>query len=907
MNLQEKTIPRDINSSGVVIEGRLLYEKFIESAGREPDKTAVSWMENGSWVSMTYGNLMDKAIYLAGYLQMRGVRAKENVAVSLPRGGGQVIAVLGILVAGGVYVPIGSEQPDERKRKIFERGNIRFCISEKELPGSVEAIDLKSAVDDRYIPTTPDISVDDLAYIIFTSGTTGEPKGVMISHDGAWNTIEDVNQKFNIGEGDCAISVSALDFDLSVYDIFGMLGAGGSLIMIPEEKSREALFWYEVLKEYKVTVWNSVPALFDMVLSCWEDNPADLSLKTVMVSGDWVMPQLVERAFKIAPDLKIFALGGATEASIWSSYYPVKSLNSEWKSVPYGRPLGNQQIRVTDDEGMDCEDGVQGNIWLGGRGVAKGYLGDSELTADRFINLDGVPWYYTGDTGRYDENHDIEFLGRKDRQVKLNGYRIEIGEIEHNAAKIEGVADNFAMIIENGGAKQLALAYTPESSVSDKDEVQGFAGIKPDQASDKAIALFMRDIFNEYPELRDSDIRVVESWKRWLELHEDSSVAADSELLKELSQIKEAVADTVTGRRDPLWLLDHPYFSIDHLFFKDEGIVEGLEYMVAEVNSGAAEKGSLKVAVMDVRGDLIPDYLLKRLPDNSELTCIVRGAGEKERAGKIDEKLKVIYADGDLVPEGSEFSFDILIALNTMHQYRDAEEGPAFAYTLLKPGGRLLMMEQNEFPPIGLVTSALLEKGFKEFKNRKEPFSPMLKSEEWGTILNAKGFVSVEATRMSDTATVILEARVNKRDQRIKPEDLQEFLRVSVPGYMVPETIRMVYRVGLTGNGKVDVGAIKKLMDSMPQEEFVMPDGETEIQVADLWKEILGIAEVGRNSSFFQLGGDSLLATRFLNKINKIYNFTYSLREMFDNPVLMDVAASIDSNREDLLMEEGVI
>ncbi|MFI6394405.1 AMP-binding protein, partial [Nonomuraea sp. NPDC050540] len=174
-----------------------------------------------------------------------------------------------------------------------------------------------------------------------------------------------------------------------------------------------------------VTVWNTVPALLDMLLTA--DRGVLGSLRLAMVSGDWVPLDLSARLAAAAPDCELIALGGATEASIWSNYCPVPAkVPPEWLSVPYGRPLANQCFRVVDSAGKDCPDWVAGELWIGGAGVAKGYRGDPETTGAKFV--DG--WYRTGDLGRYRPDGTLEFLGRLDHQVKIRGHRIELGEIE---------------------------------------------------------------------------------------------------------------------------------------------------------------------------------------------------------------------------------------------------------------------------------------------------------------------------------------------------------------------------------------------------------------------------------------------------------------------------------------------
>jgi surfactin synthase thioesterase subunit len=295
--------------------------------------------------------------------------------------------------------------------------------------------------------------------VIFTSGSTGEPKGVQISHQAALNTIDDLNRRYAISTHSRGLAVSALDFDLSVYDLFGLLGAGGSLVLVGEEQHRDAAQWAALIQQHQVNLWNSVPVLLDMLLVVAEQEQASLPLKQVMLSGDWIGLDLPARLHRATQEkAKMIAMGGATEVSIWSNVFDVPAvLPANWTSIPYGQPLGNQQYRVVDEQGRDCPDWVAGELWIGGAGVADGYRGAPELTAQRFVEYQGNRWYRTGDRGRYWPDGNLEFLGRLDHQVKVRGHRIELGEIETALGTLPGVQHAVAVTIGTPASLAAAL------------------------------------------------------------------------------------------------------------------------------------------------------------------------------------------------------------------------------------------------------------------------------------------------------------------------------------------------------------------------------------------------------------------------------------------------------------------
>ncbi|WP_181919673.1 AMP-binding protein [Alkalilimnicola ehrlichii] len=297
--------------------------------------------------------------------------------------------------------------------------------------------------------------------MIFTSGSTGEPKGVEITHRGAANTVLDVNARCGLGASDRVLAISALDFDLSVYDLFGPLTVGGAVVLIDEVERREARAWLSLIQRWRVTVWNSVPALLDMLLTAADEAEPPDSLRVVLVSGDWVGLDLPERLATLVPRCRFLALGGATEASIWSNLFEVERVEPNWRSIPYGRPLANQRYRVVDAFGRDCPDFVAGELWIGGAGVARGYRGQAELTAHSFLGAGVDRWYRTGDLGRYWPDGTLEFLGRADQQVKLRGHRIELGEIETALRDCPGVGQAVAAVIGAGGGRHLVAAAVP--------------------------------------------------------------------------------------------------------------------------------------------------------------------------------------------------------------------------------------------------------------------------------------------------------------------------------------------------------------------------------------------------------------------------------------------------------------
>jgi amino acid adenylation domain-containing protein len=404
-----------VNDTGRPHPGRLLHQDFFALAAREPDRVALLWGEDNQ---LSYGELAARALTVAARLGAEGVRPGDTVAVTMAKGPDQITAVLGVLAAGAAYVPVGVDQPDVRRDQIYASAGVAAVLSALPVGGPALACPALAGP----VPADP----DDLAYVIYTSGSTGTPKGVEITHRAATNTVDEMNSRYGVGPRDRVLAVSALDFDLSVYDIFGLLSVGGAVVLVEEQARREARRWADLVRRFDVTVWNTVPALLDMLLVVGDVAP----LRLALVSGDWVGLDLPGRLSQAAPRCRLVALGGATEGAIWSNAFDVTEVPDHWRSIPYGTPLRGQRYRVVDGRGRDRPDFVPGELWIGGAGVALGYRGDPERSARQFVHHAGERWYRTGDLGRYWPDGTLEFLGRADDQVKIRGHRIELGEIE---------------------------------------------------------------------------------------------------------------------------------------------------------------------------------------------------------------------------------------------------------------------------------------------------------------------------------------------------------------------------------------------------------------------------------------------------------------------------------------------
>ncbi|QGQ96125.1 amino acid adenylation domain-containing protein [Paenibacillus psychroresistens] len=425
-----------------------LHQLFEAQTERTPNQTALTM--DGE--SLSYGALNKKANQVARMLCASGVKKGNSIGLIAERGFEMIIGMFAILKVGAAYVPIDPEYPLERQTYILKNAEITALLTDREYGLQFET-NLKLN-EDQYagyaegnlnIP----VSAQELAYIIYTSGSTGVPKGVMIKHHSAVNLVTWVNKRFEVGGQDTLLFITSMCFDLSVYDIFGTLSCGGKIVVARKEQVQNHLELMQLLYKEKVTFWNSVPSTMNHLVNTIgkEDSSfKSLDLRLVFLSGDWIPVTLPEKITHLFPNAQVISLGGATEATVWSNYYLVEKMDEMSSSIPYGNPLDNSYFYILDEHLNAVPFGVAGELYIGGVGVARGYMNDTMKTKEAFLqnpffNDSAEMIYKTGDLGRMLPSGVMEFLGRKDHQVKIRGFRVELGEIESHLFKHEQVQE----------------------------------------------------------------------------------------------------------------------------------------------------------------------------------------------------------------------------------------------------------------------------------------------------------------------------------------------------------------------------------------------------------------------------------------------------------------------------------
>lgn len=926
-----------------------LFDGFLRSAEKYPDKTAL--VDAGAGIEMSYSELKAKALAVAGYFISNNIRG-EAVAVTVTRGYRQAVALIGIILSGNSYVPVSIDQPKERRKLIHEKTGIGSVICDElvhdniEWPEDTRVLVIEELLKQPAAAKLPEVSYDEPAYVIMTSGTTGLPKGAQMFHKGAANTIRDVNERYGITADDTVLGISSIDFDLSVYDFFGTFRAGAKLIMIPDEKKRDAEYWLELVSKHNITVWNSVPILLNMLMTAAEAAAKKLPLKKIMLSGDWIGLDLPVRADALTDDCLFISMGGATEASIWSNFHRVTlPLDENWPSIPYGRPLSGQSYRVVDDNGKDVPFWCEGELLIGGIGVGI-YKGDDELNKKKFIEENGTRWYRTGDHGRFRENGLIEFLGRKDFQVKIRGHRIELGEAEAvlkqipqvNSAVVEaaevGMGEKHLVAYLETGSDRKAPLFTINSKAQEESDKIASAVKSADisvkgyeeaiEYSHKKVLSVVYETVKALGLLTGSYDMVDEQYRPLVEMYIDelckngiirkteqgfesctdaAAPEADGEAQKAVGayfdEIKPYIPEIISGGKDAAELFyDHDKkLSPNSLLSRLPGSDE-ITAVLADRIAAATGAYGRKVNILEIgaRDTALTDNILKTIGSMdisytiADTSAFFLTEADKLRKayGFCETKL---MTDSDML--ASQGSFDIVLAYNYLHRQEDMGAKLHALSGMLSASGVMFIAEVTDNTALQWITADILEKRIAALPSYDD-YKSILKTEGADTICNI--LPENCAGRMLVMAASSHGKYVPDKDYILSQIDQK------LPEYMIPKVYYAMDKLPLSKNGKVDRKLLKKLASMTAEEKSSasVPVTETEKKLCELWQEIFGLESIGTDDNYYRLGGDSLTAIRMTTRIKKMFGIEYTVRDM-----MKDVTIAVQAEKIDRRLAEG--
>jgi amino acid adenylation domain-containing protein len=460
------------------LPARRVHELFEQRVEAHPDAVAAVQGDR-SW---TYRELNDRANRLGRALLARGLRREGVVAVVTERNLDWIAAVLAVFKAGGVYLPIEPHFPAERIATVLSRAGCGLVLTERGSTGTLDhALDAVDGVDALLIRTAYEeghdgrnigvaVAADQLAYIYFTSGSTGEPKGAMCEHAGMLNHLYAKIEDLEIGEGEVVAQTAPQCFDISLWQLASALLVGGRTLLVEQGVILDVERFVDTIVGGRVAVLQVVPSYLEAVLSYLEQHPRELpDLRYVSVTGEALGRELVERWFAAQPQIKLVNAYGLTETSDDTNHEVMDRVPVR-ERVPLGPPVNNVHVYVVDERLSPVPLGAPGEIVFSGVCVGRGYVNDPDRTRLAFIadpHREGRRLYRSGDHGRWLPEGKLEFLGRRDSQVKIRGFRIEIGEIETTLSRVPGVGQGAVVVAEGADrGRHLVAFYTADRPVA---------------------------------------------------------------------------------------------------------------------------------------------------------------------------------------------------------------------------------------------------------------------------------------------------------------------------------------------------------------------------------------------------------------------------------------------------------
>ena len=863
------------------------------------------------------------------------------VGVLCDNGYQRVVATLGIMQAGLAYLPLNLDWPLARVKEILVVGEVNHLIlSAQQVSRYSELLskysyfvieDCFSLPEEKTIDL-PKVKPSDLAYVIFTSGSTGTPKGVSISHRSVVNTLLSVNERFEISKNDKVLALSDLSFDLSVYDIFGLLAVQGSVVFPSTTRIKEPSHWYELINKHNITVWNGVPQLMQLLLDSLETNRQALcGLKVVLLSGDWVSKEIPIKLREHDKCTRVISLGGATECSIWSVWYEIGIEDVHLSSIPYGQAMPNQQMYILNNHLEDCPIGVIGEIYIGGLGLALGYWRDDTNTDQSFITHPGLGRLYkTGDMGRWHPAGYIEFQGRKDSQIKRHGYRIELTEIENKLIQLLGVEQ---AVVRMQDDHMKAYLVIPSHSTKKVDPLLF-------KLEERGIRGDLTESYPLTPFLDENLYRQYKTYRRFAtaELPEDSQLLPIRRAYK-TNQPPSSIAQYDFDRIfSPLSAIRLDDKVLPKYLYPSAGSTYSVQcYLHLPCTLGSLQSGCYYFNPLSKTLQLMHSQVLGLVPslefkvyrpaieplylrqtwfyylELGHMLCLVMDVLDELTIG-----YELILPEKTTSSELSDTDYWTLATLvlsvnqqgngvalcqlhtSVLHKYNDTFKSQYIDIhvdikTFVSNSTGEISYVLNEAPSLVV------------FEGRGEIVSWIQAGYDaqrliahWHGLKLGSCALDLEHCRGVRCATIgevvsdgvvyafalgeILQEDELPGETQARGPELCNLIRNELieilPSYMLPDSYCIKNQLPLTATGKIDYKALPAQSFSVNKSEYVPPKTELELKLCSIWKDVLGLEQIGISDDFFKCGGNSIHAIQLVARMQQI-GVNVSVRELY--------------------------
>jgi amino acid adenylation domain-containing protein/FkbM family methyltransferase len=871
---------------------KCIHQLFEEQVAKTPDNIAVVFEEQ----QLTYRQLNEKANQLGHYLRKLGIKAETLVAICVERSLEMIIGILGILKAGGAYLPVDPHYPQKRISYILEDSGVKVLLTQNSLRESfrnnqekIVCLDKDWAVIEQSSKDYLDIrtSSHNLAYVIYTSGSTGKPKGVAVEHQQIVNYLYAVLERFEFVPQSSFAMVSTVAADLGNTMLFPCLCTGGQLHLLSAEQVSESSAFAEYLSQYAIDYLKIVPSHL-VALQNSAGTASLLPRRGLILGGEASSMELVKHLLKLNPRCKIFNHYGPTETTVGVLTYQVLG-NNLWpqlQTLPLGRPLGNIQVYLLDPQLNPVPIGVSGEIYIGGRGVSRGYLNQPELTAEKFIRNPyessvGEYFYKTGDLGRYLPDGTIEFLGRIDDQIKVRGFRVEPSEIKMVLCQHPYVSEAVVLPWQKHSNQVDLVAYiVPQPLFS--PTIQGLPRYKlPNNLAVVHLNKNETDyIFKEVFELQ-AYVR------HGITINPGDcvfDVGANIGLFTLFSHL--------VGQGPKIYAFE-PNPTVFKLLKANSSLynvdIQLFNFGLSDINKSATFSYFPSFSLLsgfyadaDTEREVVKNFIINQQQHegNWEIDTLIEQADEILESRfdeyKFSAELRTL---SEIIRDYGIESIDLL-KINVEKSELDVMRG----------------IEAEHWRKIRQIVVEV------DIQENLEPIITLLKQYGYDylvdqdALLNNTQLCYIYAIRPSKQGKLINEespqAHIRQLSIRhdstlLSSRELKNFLKERLPEYMIPSVFVFLESLPLTPNGKIDKKALPEPnLEANREEEFVAPRNKIEIKLARIWQEVLGIEKIGINDNFFDLGGHSLLATQVVSRIRNIFQIELPLKYLFQYPTI---------------------
>jgi amino acid adenylation domain-containing protein/FkbM family methyltransferase len=878
-------------------QDKCLHELFEAQASRTPDAVAVMYEGH----QLTYGVLNARANQLARYLVRHGAGPEVMVGICMERSLDMVAGILGILKAGAAYVPIDPAYPRERIAFMLTDAKVALLLTQTSLLASVPIGTAQVVCKDSFDWTDSEGPVQNdarfhpgnLAYVIYTSGSTGHPKGVCVEHRNIVNYVLGVAEHLQFEPGMNHAAVSTIATDLGNTVIFPALATGGCLHIISRERAENEALLSDYFNRQKIDVLKIVPSHLAALQT--GRNPEQVMPRSRLILGgessrlDWI-----ERLRALSPNCEIYNHYGPTETTVGVLTYHVGSQlpSTQSGTLPLGRALPNSRVYILDRGGQPVPVGSQGELCIGGCGVARGYLNRSDLTAEKFV-LDpfspdpGARMYRTGDLARYLPDGNIEFCGRVDHQVKLHGYRIELGEIEGALCEQRGVRDAVVLAREDASGNKQLVAYVVPKRVD-----QALWGCKslyllPDGSPVAHLNKNETDyIYNE--------IFVLQAYLRHgITIHDgDCIVDAGANIglftvfasrlarnLRMMSFEPNPAAFACLKVNAEAWgtaVKCLPFGLSRENKSAELTYYEGMSLLSGFHADPAAEREVVKSYVFNQQSE--------SMNDEQSAAEIGELIDERLRVKTVSAQLRTL--SGIIAEEGID-RIDLL-KINVEKSELDVLLG-------LRPGDwpkiRQLVIEVDQRENLEPITTLLEGHGFDVLVEQ----DPLLRKTELCYVYGIQHSATASRLIRQQSPDAHVRSLPSVDNEILTAKTLRKYLKERLPHYMIPSAFVLMEKFPLTSNGKVDRKALPVPDGNSPEPvgSYVAPHTPIEKVVGGIWCEVLKLKSISINDNFFDLGGHSLLAMQVMSRVRDVFEVDLPLRNLFERPTVAALAEAV--------------